>query len=425
MNLISTDASGLWTLTFCVLLLGGLLTRLWLAGRQARHVAQHRAQVPAAFAGTIDLASHQKAADYTLAQLRLGLWDMSWSAAVLVGWTLLGGLEQLNRALLEILGPGLWQQLALLASFVLVGTLLELPLTWYRTFRLEQRFGFNRMGLGLWITDGLKGLLLGGLVGLPLAALVLWLMERSGPTWWGWAWGVWLGFNLLAMLLYPTLIAPWFNRFTPLDDPSIQQRVEALMARCGFSARGLYVMDGSKRSAHANAYFTGFGPAKRVVFFDTLLQRLNPAELDAVLAHELGHFKRRHIAQRLVLMALLSLGGLALLGYLAGQTWFYAGLGVTPPLQGHGSALALILFLSVVPLATFFISPISSLLSRHHEFQADAFAAQHADGQALAQALLKLYQDNACTLTPDPAYVAFYHSHPPASQRLARLIATA
>lgn len=415
------SAATLWTVVFCFLLLAGLLTRLWLAGRQVRHVARHRGTVPPAFAGQVDLASHHKAADYTLAQVRLSVLDMAWGAAVLVGWTLLGGLDALNQALLQTLGSGLVQQLALLAAFALLGAVLELPLAWYRTFRLEGRFGFNHSSLGLWVGDGLKGLLVGAALGLPLAALVLWLMDAAGPGWWWWAWLAWTGFNLLLLLLYPTFIAPLFNRFEPLPDPALRQRVEALMARCGFSARGLFVMDGSRRSAHANAYFTGFGPAKRVVFFDTLLQQLTPGELDAVLAHELGHFKHRHIAQRIALMFAFSLLGFALLGWLSSQTWFYTGLGVSPQFQGANSALALVLFVSVVPLATFFITPLMSHLSRRHEFEADAFAARHADGRDLSQALLKLQQGNASTLTPDPLYVAFYHSHPPASERLAHL----
>ncbi len=421
MNVVSNSASGLWTVAFCALLVAGLLTRFWLVGRQVKHVAQHRGSVPTVFADTITLAAHQKAADYTIAKARLGVIEMALGAAVLVCWSLLGGLSSLNEALLGLLGTGLWQQLALLAAFFVVGGLLELPIAWYRTFRLEEQFGFNKMTLGLWLSDGLKGALVGGLIGLPIAALVLWLMEAAGPSWWLWAWLVWMGFNLLLLVLYPTVIAPLFNRFEPLQDESLRHRIEALMARCGFSAQGLFVMDGSKRSAHANAYFTGFGPAKRVVFFDTLLQRLSPGEIDAVLAHELGHFRHRHIVKRIVWMFAASLLGFALLGWLAGQTWFYTGLGVSPNLTSPNSALALLLFASVAPLVTFFITPLGSHLSRQHEFQADAFAMQHADGRDLARALLKLYQDNASTLTPDPLFVKFYYSHPPAGERLARM----
>lgn len=421
MNVVSFSAELLWTVTFCVLLLAGLLTRLWLAGRQMRHVAAHHHEVPAAFAQTVDLPAHQKAARYTLAKTRLGMLEMALGAAILVGWTLLGGLQALQQALLAWMGAGLHQQVALIAAFMLIGGLIDLPLAWYRTFRLEERFGFNRMTWRLWLADGVKGLLLGAAIGLPIVALVLWLMDTAGPLWWLWAWAVWMGFNLLLLVLYPTVIAPLFNRFQLLEDATLRQRVEALMARCGFSAKGLYVMDGSKRSAHANAYFTGFGPAKRVVFFDTLLQQLTPQEIDAVLAHELGHFRHRHIVQRIVLLFALSLAGFALLGWVAQQPWFYTGLGVTPSLTHANSALALILFMSVVPLFTFFITPLTSALSRRHEFEADAFAAQHADGRDLASALLKLHKDNASTLTPDPVFVRFYYSHPPASERLARL----
>jgi len=421
MDFLAAYAPLLWTVVFCLLLTAGLLTRLWLAGRQMRHVAQHRASVPAAFAERIGLAAHQKAANYTIAKTRLGLLEGSFGAALLIGWTLLGGLNALNLALLAWLGPGLLQQVALLAAFTALGALLELPLSWYRTFVLEQQHGFNRMTPRLWLSDGLKGALVGAAIGLPVVALLLWLMQAAGPLWWLWAWALWMAFNLLLLVLYPSLIAPLFNRFEPLQDPALKTRIETLLARCGFKAQGLFVMDGSKRSAHANAYFTGFGPAKRVVFFDTLLQQLAPGEIDAVLAHELGHYKRRHILKRIVLMAVLSLGALALLGWLAQQVWFYTGLGVTPNLMQPNGALALILFLLVTPLVGFFASPWMSALSRRQEFEADAFAAAHADPRDLASALLKLYKDNASTLTPDPLYVRFYYSHPPASERLARL----
>lgn len=421
MNVVSAPSSTAWTVAFCLLLLAGLLTRLWLAHRQVRHVALHRGQVPPAFSGVIGLDAHQKAADYTIAKSQLGLIEMALGAAVLVGWTLLGGLDLLNQSLRGWIGNGMWQQLLLLAGFFLVEGLIGLPLAWYRTFRLEERFGFNRTSLQLWLSDGVKGLVLGAIVGLPLAALVLWLMETAGPWWWFWAWAAWMGFNLLLLVIYPTIIAPVFNKFTPLEDEELRDRAQALMKRCGFSARGFYVMDGSRRSAHANAYFTGFGPAKRVVFFDTLLKQLSPDELDAVLAHELGHFHHRHILQRIVTLFAVSLLGFALLGWLQGQLWFYTGVGVTPNMDAPNSALALLLFLNIAPLVTFFATPLGNQLSRKHEFQADAFAARHTSGKDLAQALLKLYRDNASTLTPDPAYVRFYYSHPPASERLTRL----
>ena len=413
------------SLLFALALCAGLMIKFWLASRQIRHVARHRAQVPAPFAERIPLAAHQKAADYTLAKARLGLLDMALGAAVLVGWTLMGGLDLLNQALLSWLGGGMAQQLALLAAFALISGLIDLPLSLAQTFGVEQRFGFNQMTWKLWLSDLFKSALVGTLIGLPIAALILWLMGAAGPLWWLWAWGAWMGFNVLLMWIYPSFIAPLFNRFQPLQDEALKARVTALMQRCGFAAKGLFVMDGSRRSAHANAYFTGFGAAKRVVFYDTLLQQLTPAEVEAVLAHELGHFKHRHIAQRMAGLFALSLAGFALLGWLSTRGWFYTGLGVVPNLSLNGAApndaLALLLFLLAVPVFSFFIAPLMAQWSRRHEFQADAYAMAQADGGALASALLKLYQDNASTLTPDPLYVKYYYSHPPATERLARL----
>ena len=402
-----------------------MVIRTVLASRQMRHVATHRAAVPAAFSDTISLQAHQKAASYTITKTRFGLLEITIDAALLLGWTLLGGLDWLNQTLLAALGGGMLQQLALLGSFAVIGGLITLPLGWYATFRIEERFGFNKMTLSLWLGDLLKGALVGTLVGLPIAALVLWLMGAAGPAWWLWAWGAWMVFNLLALVLYPTVIAPMFNKFEPLADETLKARVNALMQRCGFAAKGLFVMDGSKRSAHANAYFTGFGAAKRVVFFDTLLKQLSPEEIDAVLAHELGHYKRRHIIKRIVLMFSLSLAGFALLGWVSSQAWFFTGLGVMPELDAPNNALALILFLMVVPLLTFFLSPLMAQLSRKHEFEADAYAVAQTNGADLASALLKLYKDNASTLTPDPVYARFYYSHPPASERITRLLAAA
>ncbi|MCB8746731.1 M48 family metallopeptidase [Rhodoferax sp. U2-2l] len=410
------------TTVFAVTLVVGLLLKFWLGSRQIRHVAQHRGHLPAAFTQTMTLAAHQKAADYTVAKARLGLIEMALGAAVLLGWTLLGGLSTLNQALMPWLGAGLVQQLALLVGFALISGLIDLPLSLYQTFVLEERFGFNKMALKLWLLDAIKGSLMGALIGLPIAALILWMMGASGGLWWLWAWCVWMGFNLLLLVIYPTLIAPLFNKFTPLQDEAVKARVTALMQRCGFAAKGLFVMDGSKRSAHANAYFTGFGAAKRVVFFDTLLSKLSPAEVEAVLAHELGHFKHKHIIKRIVSMFAMSLAGFALLGWLAGQSWFYTGLGVMPNVAAPNDALALLLFLLVMPVFSFFISPLLAQLSRQHEFEADAYAMQQTSGQDLASALLKLYEDNASTLTPDPVYVAFYYSHPGASERLARML---
>jgi STE24 endopeptidase len=416
--------ASVFTVIFAAALLLSLGVKLWLATRQMRFVARHRNQVPAAFANTVSLAAHQRAADYTLAKGRFGLVATAFGTAVLLGWTLLGGLDVLNVALRDGLLPhygAMAYQLALLAAFVLIGAIIELPLDWYSTFPIEQRFGFNRMSLGLWLMDMLKGAALGALIGLPMAALVLWLMAVSGGLWWLWAWIAWVAFNLVLLVIYPTVIAPLFNKFEPLADESLKQRVQALMQRCGFAAKGLFVMDGSRRSAHANAYFTGLGAAKRVVFFDTLLKRLSPGEVEAVLAHELGHFKHKHVLQRMFSIFGMSLVGLALLGWLASQSGFFAGLGVAPNLAAPNDALALLLFILALPPLTFFLSPLMAYFSRKHEFEADAYACAQSDGRDLASALLKLHEDNATTLTPDPVYVRFYYSHPPASERLAAL----
>jgi STE24 endopeptidase len=417
------NASYTLTLAFAAFLLAGLGVKFWLASRQIRHVARHRDAVPAPFAGIVSIPAHQKAADYTITKTRFGLLELAFGAAVLLAWTLLGGLDALNQALLARLGPGMTQQLALLASFALIGGAVELPLALYQTFVIEERFGFNKMSFKLWLADLAKSMALGAAIGLPIAALILWLMGATGSLWWLWAWAVWMGFNLLLLVIYPTFIAPLFNKFQPLEDETIKARVTELMRRCGFAAKGLFVMDGSKRSAHANAYFTGFGAAKRVVFYDTLLSKLSPGEVDAVLAHELGHFKHKHIIKRIAGMFAISLAGFALLGWLSTQAWFYTGLGVRPNLDGPNDALALLLFLMAVPVFSFFIAPLFALLSRKHEFEADAYAVQQTSGKDLSTALLKLYEDNASTLTPDPVYVKFYYSHPPASERLARMTA--
>ena len=409
------------TLALTAVLIANLLTKLWLSGRQVRHVAQHRHAVPAAFADTISLQAHQKAADYTLAKARVGLIDMGLDAVLLMGWTLLGGLDLLNQLTLHWLGAGMTQQLVLVVSFAMIGGLIGLPLTLYQTFGIEQGFGFNNTTPALWLSDLLKGLLVGLVLGLPILALVLWLMDTGGATWWLYAWVALVAYQLLVMWIAPNVIMPLFNKFTPLEDASLKERVTALMTRSGFTAKGFFVMDGSRRSAHSNAFFTGLGSAKRVVFFDTLLAQLNGDEMEAVLAHELGHFKHRHILKMMLTSFAVSLAGLALLGWLSQQVWFYTGLGVTPNLNGDNSALALLLFMLVLPLVTFFVSPISARRSRRFEFEADAYAVANSDAKALGSALLKLYQDNASTLTPDPWFVAFYYSHPPASQRLARI----
>ena len=385
-----TSPSLLMTAAFVLALVASVLLKLWLSTRQIRHVAQHRNAVPAAFAQQISLEAHQKAADYTIAQGRLGLLELAFGTAVLLGWTLLGGLSWLDQWLQQWLAPGVWQQVALLAAFTVIGSVLDLPFTLYRTFVLEQRFGFNKTTPALWLQDLLKSTVVGAVIGLPLAALVLWMMGATGRYWWLWTWGVWMGFNLLMMLVYPTWIAPLFNQFKPLDDAALKDRVSTLMARCGFTAEGFYVMDGSRRSAHANAYFTGFGASKRVVFYDTLLAQLSPAEVDAVLAHELGHFKHKHIAKRMVSLFGLSLLGFGLLGWLSQQVWFYTGLGVLPSMAGANDALALLLFMMVLPLPGAFVGPLFSQLSRTHEFEADAYAVAQTSGADLSLSLIHI-----------------------------------
>ena len=410
------------TYVFSAMLLVNLLFRFWLNSRQVSHVAGHRYEVPMAFSNIVNLTSHQKAADYTIAKLRLGLLEMGLGAAILLGWTLLGGLSALNQALLNWLGyGGMGQQLALLGAFILINSAIDLPLGLYQTFVLEARFGFNKTTPKLWLMDLIKSSLLGVAIGLPIIWLILWLMGAAGAQWWAWAWSAWVALNLLLMWLFPTFIAPMFNRFTPLEDQMLRETVTRLMTQCGFESKGLFVMDGSKRSAHGNAYFTGFGSAKRVVFFDTLLAKLSTKEVAAVLAHELGHFNHRHIRQRMLFLFALSLAGFALLGWLATNTWFYAGLGVEPNLGRPNDGLAVLLFMLTVPVVSFFITPLLSWMSRRHEFQADAYAVEHTSGEDLATALLKLYDDNASTLTPDPIYERFHYSHPPASERLAHL----
>ncbi|MYN16983.1 M48 family metalloprotease [Rugamonas sp. FT107W] len=402
-----------------------LIVRFWLASRHIRHVLAHRSAVPAEFAEKIPLSAHQKAADYTVARTKFGLVTLLVNTLVLVGFTLLGGLQWLSVEVLKLTGPGMVYQLALLAAFAAVSGIIDLPFDYYKQFGLEQRFGFNKMTPGLFFADMVKGLLLGAAIGLPLVWVMLTLMEKSGNLWWLYAWLVWSGFQLLMMVLFPTVIAPLFNKFTPLEDQSLKARIEGLMQRVGFASKGLFVMDGSKRSAHGNAYFSGFGANKRIVFFDTLLSRLQPQEIEAVLAHELGHFKLKHIIKRIGMMFAISLAFLALLGYLKNQVWFYTGLGVDPLPGQSNDAMVLLLFMLVLPVFTFLFGPLTSLSSRKHEFEADAFAAQHTDARDLVSALVKMYEDNASTLTPDPLHSAFYDSHPPASVRIRHLHAAA
>ena len=410
-----------FSVLFVTFFVATLVLRFYLANRQVRHVLRHRASVPAEFASSIALDAHQKAADYTVAKTKFGLAALLFNSLVLIGFTLLGGLQWISEHLMPYTGTGMRYQLALVAAFAVISGVLDLPFDWYRQFVLEQRFGFNKMTPGLWLADMLKGALVGAAIGLPLLWIVLTLMGRTGAMWWLYTWIVWSAFQLLMMVLYPTVLAPLFNTFTPLQDASLQARIEGLMGRVGFASKGLFVMDGSKRSAHGNAYFSGFGANKRIVFFDTLLSRLAPQEIEAVLAHELGHFKLRHIVKRITVMFAVSLAFLALLGFLKEQAWFYTGLGVTPLLGAPNDAMALLLFLLALPVFTFALSPLTSISSRKHEFEADAFAARHSNARDLVSALVKMYEDNASTLTPDPLHSTFYDSHPPASVRIAQL----
>jgi len=414
-----------FTLLFVFMLLAGVVTRLWLATRQTRHVARHRNTVPPEFADRIGETSHRRAADYTLARIRFDVVSLLFDSAVLVGLTLLGGLQALSELASAVASSDFVRQLLLVGMVAALLALLDLPFTLWRQFVLESRFGFNRMTLRLFASDAAKGVVLAVVLGLPLLSALLWLMAEAGRYWWLWGWGLWVVFNVCVMLLFPTVIAPMFNKFTPLADQSLAERIHALARRTGFSLNGLFVMDGSKRSAHGNAYFTGLGKNKRIVFFDTLLSRLAPEEIEAVLAHELGHFKHRHITKRLVFAFAVSLAFFALLGWLAQQTWFYTGLGVMPALDGRNDALALILFFLVTPVFTFPFTPVASWYSRKHEFEADRYASEQTDPANLISALVKLYDDNAATLTPDPVHSAFYDSHPPATLRIGRLRAAA
>jgi STE24 endopeptidase len=391
--------------------------RYWLGVRHLRHIESHRAAVPPQFAGQISLESHQRAADYTCAKTRLALAAATLEIALALLLTFGGGLEWLHQASASLFAEGIARGLTLIVLTVMVMTVAELPFSLYRTFRVEARFGFNKMTPALFWKDFFKGLLVGAALGLPLAAAVLWLMAQMGEYWWFYAWLTWMGFNVLMLAVYPLWIAPLFNKFTPMENPAVKDRVERLLARCGFKVRGLMVMDGSLRSSHGNAYFTGFGKSKRIVFFDTLLERLDPPEVEAVLAHELGHFKLRHVVKRIAWTFAASFFFLWLLGTLMDKSWFYAGLNVATP----STAMALILFFVVIPNFTFLLQPLLAMYSRRHEFEADHYAAQHAVAADLVSALTKLYKENAATLTPDPLHSMFYDSHPPALARIGRL----
>jgi STE24 endopeptidase len=405
-------------LVFLAALALATAARLWLSARHIRHIAANRNAVPAEFAGSIPLAAHQKAADYNVAKVRAGSVETLVAVALTLVLTFGGGLQLLADLWERVFQAGGYAHgIALIASVVVISSAVDLPFSLHRTFVIEARFGFNRTTLRLFVLDLVKGAAVGALLGIPLVFVVLWLMARMGSLWWLAVWAVWVAFSLLVATFYPTFIAPLFNKFSPLADADLRVRIETLLAKCGFRAKGLFVMDGSKRSSHGNAYFTGFGAAKRIVLFDTLVSRLAAPEVEAVLAHELGHFSRHHVWKRMFVGSALSLALLWILGWLMPQPWFAASLGV----RSASTAMALILFFMVAPSFTFLLQPLASLYSRLHEFEADRYAAQYAAAGDLVRALVKLYEDNAATLTPDPLHSAFYDSHPPAPVRIARL----
>ncbi|WP_255987288.1 M48 family metallopeptidase [Chitinolyticbacter albus] len=402
---------------FAFALFASVLLQLWLAQRHINHVRRHRAAVPAEFAETITLESHQRAADYTVTKVRFGMVVTIVEAIILTGFTLGGGIEWLVTQTSAWFGDGVLAGVTMIALLAVIHTVITLPFSWHATFGIEARFGFNQSTPKLFIVDLVKTAAIAAVIGLPLVAGVLWLMGAMGTLWWLWVWLAWMGFSFAIMWIFPTWIAPLFNKFEPLPDEGLRARIEALLARCGFTTSGIFMMDGSKRSSHGNAYFTGFGKTKRIVFFDTLLKQLNGDEIEAVLAHELGHFKRRHIVKRLSWTFALMLGLLWLLAQLMQQPWFYQGLGVTTA----NTATALTLFFLVLPVFTFLFGPLGSFMSRKHEYEADEFAAAQTRAGDLVTALVKLYRDNAATLTPDPLHSLFYDSHPPASLRIAAL----
>ena len=414
------DPAAVFSLAFLGALSLMAVLRVWLGARQIAHIRAHRGAVPEAFAGRVSLVAHQRAADYSLARVRFGYLSLAVEIVVLLSFTFGGGLQALHEFWSSRLA-GLGHGVALIFSVMAISGTVDLPLSLYAQFVLEQRFGFNRMTLRLFLLDLAKQLSLGLLIGTPVLLAVLWLMARMGETWWLYVWLFWCAFHLLILFVYPMWIAPLFNTFTPLDDATLKTRIEALLARCGFASSGLFVMDGSRRTAHGNAYFTGFGKTRRIVFFDTLLRRLEAREVEAVLAHELGHFAHRHVRKRIVLVFGAMLVLLYLLGHLMDAGWFYAGLGVGSE-RARDTAMALILFFQIVPVFAFLTTPLISLLSRRDEFEADRYAATHASAADLARALVKLYEDNAATLTPDPLHSLFYDSHPPAAQRVSHLV---
>jgi STE24 endopeptidase len=407
-----------FSIVFIVALAATAATRLWLALRHVRHVQANRERVPAAFAADIDLQAHHKAADYTSAKTRLSATAIAFDTLVLLALTFGRVLQWLDGAAAGLFSNEILRGTAFVAMLVVLTSAIELPFGLYRTFVIEMRFGFNKMTFAMWLKDLIKHAVVGALLGLPLVLAVLWLMDRMGELWWLYVWVVWVAFNTLVLAIYPTFIAPLFNKFSPMQEGELKKRIEQLIERCGFTSKGLFVMDGSTRSTHGNAYFTGFGKSKRIVFFDTLLNRLDPPEIEAVLAHELGHFRLRHVVKRLAWTFAVSLVLLWVLGELRGQSWFFEGLGVAFPAT---DAMALALFFLVVPVFTFPLQPLMAMYSRKHEFEADEYAALFAPARDLTRALVKLYKDNASTLTPDPLHSAFYDSHPPAAVRIARL----
>lgn len=408
------------TFIFVGLLLTMTLTKIWLGSRQISHVMAHRAKVPEAFAQDISLEAHQKAADYSTEKNKLNLIDTVVESVLLLAFTIGGGLQLIDHIWQGVLpNHDILRGALVICSAMLVSALVDLPFDYYRTFTVDEKFGFNKMTKTMFWSDLVKHSLVGLAMGAPILFAALWLMQGAGEYWWLYLWVVWSVFNIVMLAVYPTFIAPLFNKFTPLADEGLKARIEALLVKCGFKSQGLFVMDGSARSSHGNAYFTGFGSSKRVVFFDTLLNRLNTEEIEAVLAHELGHFKHRHVIKRIVMLFGLSFLGLALLGWLMNQTWFYQGLGVTEA----STYMALVLFLYVSPVFMFILHPLMASYSRKNEFEADDYAAKNADANHLVAALVKLYRDNASTLTPDPIHSAFYDSHPPASIRIAKLAA--
>lgn len=406
-----------FTWLFVIALLATALIRAWLSLRQTSAVRSHRSRVPEAFASQIELTAHQKAADYTIARAAIGRWDLLLDTALALLLTLGGGIDAIDALWRSAQLTPTLHGTAVVLSTLLIVSAVGLPLSIWRTFGVEAKFGFNRMTPGLFVADLFKGMLLSLLLGAPLIFVILLLMERAGSIWWLYAWLVWVAFTLFVTWAWPSFIAPLFNKFSPLTDETLKQRTEALLERCGFSSKGVFVMDGSRRSVHGNAYFTGVGRNKRIVFFDTLVERLQVPEIEAVLAHELGHFKLHHVRSRLLLSLGIGLAGLALLGALAQWSDFYSALGIVT-VAPH---TALLLFMFVLPAFTFFFTPLGAWWSRKHEFEADEFASKYADAQQLADALVKLYRDNATTLTPDRLHSAFYDSHPPALVRIARL----